>query len=310
MNADDLIESYVADVAQQLPRKQRDDVAFELRALLREELDAKAGASGKAADETMATELLQAFGPPAEVAARYRPALTIIDPADGHAFLQATWIGLATIWGLGLIASYQQAGSDWLLVLGRWWTGAVIPSLWWPGVLVVSFGIGSWARRRWPRAAAWKPRSRDRIRGGRPVMVLALFGAIAGLVAIYEPRWVLDVFFGGRAAPAAYEALTYTDSFRERQGPWLLALVMLNIPMFVAAISTGRKSAVMRRVEMELDLVLCIVMAWTIAGGPVFRSEHTNEVVRPLLWFVIAISLIGTAMDLRRNVKPAPRQAL
>ena len=42
MNANDLIDSYVADVARLLGRKQRDDVAFELRALLVEELDAKA----------------------------------------------------------------------------------------------------------------------------------------------------------------------------------------------------------------------------------------------------------------------------
>jgi hypothetical protein len=46
MNANDLIDSYVADVARLLSRKQRDDVAFELRALLAEELDAKAEAAG------------------------------------------------------------------------------------------------------------------------------------------------------------------------------------------------------------------------------------------------------------------------
>ena len=38
MDADALIDTYVNEVAQQLPRKQRSDVAFELRALLREEL--------------------------------------------------------------------------------------------------------------------------------------------------------------------------------------------------------------------------------------------------------------------------------
>ena len=86
MNANDVIESYVTDVAAQLPRKQRNDVAFELRALLDEELQAKAEAAGRGADAAMATELVRAFGRPADVAARYRPTLTIIDPADGHAF--------------------------------------------------------------------------------------------------------------------------------------------------------------------------------------------------------------------------------
>ena len=71
MNANDLIESYVTDVAVRLPRKQRNDVAFELRALLKEELQAKAEATGRDADAAMATELLHAFGRPVDVAARF-----------------------------------------------------------------------------------------------------------------------------------------------------------------------------------------------------------------------------------------------
>ena len=35
MNANDVIESYVTDVAEKLPRKQRNDVAFELRSSTR-----------------------------------------------------------------------------------------------------------------------------------------------------------------------------------------------------------------------------------------------------------------------------------
>lgn len=38
MTPNDVIDSYVADVALKLPRAQRNDVAFELRALLREEV--------------------------------------------------------------------------------------------------------------------------------------------------------------------------------------------------------------------------------------------------------------------------------
>ena len=94
MNANDLIESYVIDVAVQLPRKQRNDVAFELRALLNEGLQDKAEAAGRHVDATMATEFLRAFGRPADVAARYRPTLTIIDPRtdpDFCARLSSAW---------------------------------------------------------------------------------------------------------------------------------------------------------------------------------------------------------------------------
>src|SRR5690348_3765322 len=82
MTADDVIESYVRDVARLLPHKRRDDVALELRALLQEELAAKAEAAGRPQDQAMAMALLAGFGRPAEAAARYEPRKPLIDPED------------------------------------------------------------------------------------------------------------------------------------------------------------------------------------------------------------------------------------
>ena len=98
-----------------LPRAQRNDVAFELRALLHEELQGKAEDAGRAVDAAMALEFLRAFGRPADVAARYRPTLTIIDPSDGRRFLFATIVGLALIWSLGLLAQWRDAAEHGLL---------------------------------------------------------------------------------------------------------------------------------------------------------------------------------------------------
>ena len=60
MKANDVIEAYVTDVAAHLPRSQRNDVAYELRALLNEELADKAESAGRAADEELATALVGA----------------------------------------------------------------------------------------------------------------------------------------------------------------------------------------------------------------------------------------------------------
>ena len=87
MTAGDVIESYVRDVAGYLPRTKRNDVAFELRTLLQDELAAKAAAQGRAPDKAMAMDLLAGFGRPAEAAARYQPRAPLIDPADNHNFL-------------------------------------------------------------------------------------------------------------------------------------------------------------------------------------------------------------------------------
>lgn len=309
MNADEVIESYVIDVAARLPRKQRNDVAFELRVLLNEELQAKAEAAGRGADAAMAVELLRDFGRPADVAARYRPTLTIIDPADGHRFLQVAVIGLAVIWGVGLLAHLRHpinSGWDILTVLGHWWGGTVIPSLWWPGVLVVGFGVAAWIRRRWPQASEWNPRTADSIPGGRATMVLGLFGIVFGLYVLANPHWVLDFFWGGRAAPAAYAALTYTDAFLRHQAPFLLALILLNIPLNIAVIVSGRRSALMQRIEMGLGLLTCAAVVWTVAGGPILMTPNSDRTAKFFMVLIVAVVLISTSIKLYRSVRPTP----
>lgn len=229
-DANALIDTYVADVAVRLPRRQRDDVAFELRALLHEELQEKAEDAGRAVDAAMALAFLRAFGRPADLAARYRPTLTIIDPADGRTFLVWSVVGLAVIWGLGLLELLQRGadgGWGWgrtLTLLGQWLGGTVVSSLWWPGVLVTGFAMAAASRRRRPRESTWTPRSADRITGGRMALALGLVGMLGGIALLIEPRWVLDIVWRGHAAPQAYTALTYTDAFLRGPAFVLLAL--------------------------------------------------------------------------------------
>lgn len=320
MNAKDVIESYVADVGARLPRKQRNDVAFELRALLEEELQARAeGAehdpeAAEAAEAAAAMELVRDFGRPSEVAARYRPSLTIIDPADGHGFLRAATVGLAIIWSLGLLEHVGKAfsaggvdsGWDLLTLLGQWWVRTVIPSLWWPGVLVVGFGASAWVRRRWPQTPVWKPRMGDGVGGGRSALVLGILGILFGLYILIEPRWVLDLVWGGLAAPAAYDALTYTDSFRRLQGPWLLGLLVLNIPLLTAVVIKSRWSPLLRRLEILLGLLTCGTMLWAVAGGPIFMAPASDRLTKVLFVLIVLYVLADRGVRWLRRIRPAP----
>lgn len=310
MNALDVIEAYVTDVAARLPRAQRSDVAFELRALLGEELQARAAAAGRSADAEMATELLRAFGRPAEVAARYRPTLTVIDPADGPAFVRATVIGLLVIWVLGLLKHLGRPLQDWgdaLHVLAAWWGGTVLPSLWWPGVLVVGFGLAAWGRRRQPAVSDWKPRVEGQVSGGRAALALGLVGMVLGILVLLEPRWLLDAVFGGRAAPAAYEALTYTDTFRGRQAPWLLALLLANLPLFGAVMVKGLWTPGLRRLQLVLTLATCAAMMWTVLDGPVFMAAASDQVAKPLLVLITLASLLEIGLRHYRSLKRPPK---
>ena len=308
LNANEVIESYVTDVALQLPRKQRNDVAFELRALISEGLQDKAEETGRAVDAAMATEFLNAFGHPEAVAARYRPSLNIIDPTDGHKFMRASFIGLAIIWSLGLLELSKTAPEvGFLNALVKWWMGTVIGSLWWPGVLVAGFGISAWVGRRWPQNPQWKPKSNDRIHGGRLGMVMGLIGIVFGLYVLAEPRWVLDVVWGGHAAPAAYQALTYTDSFLQWQGPILFALIAFNIPFFIAVIVTGQHTPLLRRVETVSSLATCAVMVWVIMDGPIFMTATSDGMTKWIMLLIVVFTLIAMAVGMYRTVRPSPK---
>ena len=95
MNANDVIESYVADVIRRVPLKERNDIGFELHTLLTEMLDERAQEAGKPADDAMVLAMLREFGAPADIAARYRaPGFVIIPPEQTRSF---AWLSLSGI---------------------------------------------------------------------------------------------------------------------------------------------------------------------------------------------------------------------
>jgi hypothetical protein len=313
MNANDVITSYVNEVALQLPRKQRNDVAFELRALLLEECQAKAEETGRQLDAEIVIDFLQGFGHPNEVAARYQPAVNIIDPADGGKFLRLTIIGLVLIWSLGLLANLSQpinSGTELIRALSSWWGKTVIPSFWWPGVLVVSFGLASWARQRHPIKSTWKPRAQDRITGGRVAVAFGLIAMLCGIYLLVNPTWILDVIWSGKAAPAAYTALTYTDAFLQRQGPYLFTLVVLNIPFYFAVMIQGRWTILLRRIETGLSLLTCVVMTWAMFDGTIMMSPASDSTAKFFMGLIVGFSLLVMVVELVQQVKPRPNQGL
>ncbi|MEW9528303.1 hypothetical protein [Microbispora sp. NPDC049125] len=309
MTPDDLIRSYVDDVARLLPRGQRRDVAFELRTLLADELAAKAAETGRPADEEMARELVLAFGRPADAAARFHPVLTIVDPADSRRFLRLTLIGMALIWLLGLMDTVLRhpvaSASDLPGVLGILWTGAGVGALWWPGLLVVCFAAGAWLRRNRPERAAWKPRRTDRDRISRFGYLAAVAAAVCGLLVLFNPATLLDYFYGGRAAPGAYQALALDEDFLRHRAPWLVAVMTLHLGLYAVLVVRGRRQPLTRRIDIGLTLVMCGVLTWLLPGGDIFAAEPTDQTVKGVIVLIVVGSLADAALKARRELRRA-----
>lgn len=99
MNADAIIQAYVDDVARFLPRRIRNDVGFELKSLLIDQLNARAADAGVKPDAGAALEVLQGFGRPEEVAERYRPSgFVVVEPSAASGFVKIAVIGVLLQW--------------------------------------------------------------------------------------------------------------------------------------------------------------------------------------------------------------------
>src|SRR5215467_9752779 len=159
MTADELIDGYVAEVIMLLPRRQRRDVALELRALLTEEVDGAVGAHPTR--EAAVRAVVAGFGRPAEVAARYGSPVAIIDPVDTRQFLLYAGGGAVFILYAGLLGGLVDAvpPADLQQAVNRTWPAVFA----WLGILVVMFGALGWYRRRFPGAIVWRPRPLPRV---------------------------------------------------------------------------------------------------------------------------------------------------
>jgi len=309
LNSNDVIDCFVADVAALLPRKQRGDVAFELRNLLTEQLADRAEAAGRAADAAMAIDMLREFGRPEQVAGRYRVPFDVVDPLDAESFVRASWIGMLVIWVAHLISAYGRPLADGDSVwraLGEASMQGFVGSFWWPGILVVCFGLSAATRRNKPVIADWSPRDPNRIGGGRAALVLAIVGIGCGLWLLAKPTWILDFFWDGRAAPQAYTALTYAEPFVSRQGPILFGLIALYIPLYFAVLMNGRWTLLLRRLDSALAVLGTAAMIWTIAAGPVLITEHGDRTARGSLMLLVVMSSLIIAYQAWNAVRLAP----
>ena len=303
MNANEVIESYVRDVARCLPRRKRNDVAFELRALLGDELAAKAEAEGRAPDRAMAMELLRRFGRPAEAAGRYHQRPAVVDSSDTHHFLiwaLAGAVAISVFWSVSP-ADHVSGGGLFLQ---------------WLGVLVILFGVAGWWRRRSPDALRWRPkRSPDTT--PRALAALAVVGTLVFPVFMYAaPQTFVQIAFLGMLETGGLEL---TDAFRQSwQRAATLALLIAMAGTHVAVLVLGGRRRWTSIADISLYSVLGLLLvahAAPMAAWPgkdtfsVFESAKENDVAMPIFGLVGAFMILCAIYELYREwtrISPAP----
>jgi hypothetical protein len=278
MQANEVIGMYIDDIVRLLPRRSRNDVAAELRALLSDELHARAASSGRPVDEALALALVRDYGRPNEVAARYQPPAVIVDPADTPSFLRAAIIGASAIALLSALKSRlppmpETADNAVSLVILAWF-----------GFLAVAFGVKSRLRHRWPSVAVWKPRDRNRVNRIGTAIAVPLASLVVILYA--APAWVLDRLSGGRLESAW---ASYTADFQQQRLPLFIGLLVGSLILLTYVAMRGRRSRLTRRIGIGLNLVLACLVLCLACDGNIFQSSSVDQIARGVLALVAVI---------------------
>lgn len=319
MDPNAIIDSYVADVVRHLPRRQRADVALELRSLLDDELGGRATDAGRPADSTLAMELLTTFGAPQDVADRYRPAgFTIIRPSNAPRF---TWIalgGVALIWAITLpaillgvipVIGWDYGADAWWGRVTVWWLGPGIGALWWPGVVITFTLIGALVEhRRESGPKAWTPtppRMIDRDLVSRPGTVAGIAAGVLGATLVIALPWLAS-WAPGLPEPAV-EALALDPEFLQWRAPWVLLLWGAELVLYVLVLVARRWTVPTLRARSVLSLTGASLLLWWSLAGPLFIAPVTDSTARILLGLLAIYPAIDAVIAFRRSKSTSRR---
>src|SRR5258706_14658181 len=97
-----LLDRYVTEVGNHLPRKGRADIEAEIRSTLQDMLDDRSQATGQPIDEAMMGAVLKEYGAPTKVAATYQTPRYLIGPRLYPIFELVLKIVMAVFLGVGV----------------------------------------------------------------------------------------------------------------------------------------------------------------------------------------------------------------
>lgn len=266
-----LIDRYVHEVGRRLPRKNRADIQAELRSLLIDALEDRAGPD-PTEDEIVA--LLKEHGPPRAVAASYNPeGQYLIGPALFPLFRLVTGIVLAAVLGAQLLAwgvavfiaqdpIHPLEALDGLLT--------AIPSA--IGSVVVVFAILQRCDVR-PDAEekAWDPLNLPKIEDAKLVKRgERIFGIVMSIiilvVLVFFPQWIGFVRFPGGEFFANPVIAQYIG--------WIILAIVAGVSLDIYLLWQGRWILPTRLAKITVNLLSITILVLLIRGHTAWLADH------------------------------------
>jgi hypothetical protein len=259
MDTNEMIDRYVNEVGQHLPRKMRADIEMELRSLLLDTLEEQSDGNPT---PKMAAEVLREFGHPEEIAAQYHADEYLIGPKLFPTYkviimITLTVIGVLHLIGLGFML-WQSAGADLidevLSFIFSFARTAVINA----GIVTLVFAViervaGDSLDVPEKKQETWDPfalppvKDPDRINRGEFVVGIFFLTAFIAWLNFF-PDWFGAANFSGEGI-----FVLFTAEFLALV-PWFTASLLLDLVLKTAVLIQGRWNRVTRWLEVGKDI--------------------------------------------------------
>ncbi len=304
------IDRYVNEVGRRLPPKQRADVQQEIRSLIEDEvagrLEAAADEAGtQPSAETVVLAVLEQFGAPEEMAARYQAPRYLIGPAMFPVYQIVLGIVLAVTVFANLLMLAVAAGTGgvqpFIDMLADLFTG-VLQAF---GTVTLIFvgleRLGVSASRK--KAVSWDPRSLPPVKDEQRINVfekaveIGFLAALLGLAANYLNRGA-TVFYGGEWQPIQLfspEVLQYI--------PWLMVVWGADILVNIVLLVRGRWEPATRVASMVVDGANALIFYQLLVGGPIAAWPPLDPAFRITAAIIFAVSLWEVARQAWRLLR-------
>ncbi|KAA3663041.1 MAG: hypothetical protein DWQ04_11755 [Chloroflexi bacterium] len=317
MKTTELIERYVYEVGQHLPRKMQGDIQLELSSLLHDALDERAAETGKEPNTEMAAALLREFGKPESMAANYRPERYLIGPTLYPTFIvviKIVSIVLASLYGL-LFGLSLISGSEASIFLLIWnflvdlggtllLNGGIIIAIF---ATIEYFSDGSNADGTedspdWDPMELPKVSDPSRIKRGELIwgIVWSIFFIV--LFTVFPDK--ISYFSSLNEGDQTFLPLLAAEFFVHV--PWLVASWTLDIFLKVLVLREGRWTAVFRWLELVFDLFGFYVLYRIVIGGPIANLDILTWLIKGVLGIVMIVMVFAMVGQLYQLVLKRP----
>jgi hypothetical protein len=316
MEASELIERYVHEVGQSLPRKTRDDIQMELRSLLMDDLEERAG--DKEPTVEMAAKMLIEYGKPETMAARYQPERYLIGPQLFPFYrmvilivFAAVAFGLLISFGIAFVASGMEniLSTVWsylsAILQGGISAFAITTIIFAVIERVSSHKFDTDDESEWDPYDLESVKENDRSRIKKPELVAGIVFYLFIIVLFnFYPHWIGMVNTLGEGSTflliLAPEFAVYI--------PFLTLYWAVAILLKLILLRQGCWQRSSRWMEFGLGLFGLFITYQIASGGPITTISWLDMLIRFGLWIGIIIGSIEALVQLFRLLRGEPRK--